>query len=186
MGSYGRNFEFLIVPRSENRLARFSTPSTGTWVMGAPVAGTGTYDDLGREIVEAASEATPPIKGKMGVLVYEYGGGETWAGDDRSLTTYSDKGTAPNSAAVQVVSGPNVKVWFRNTDEETFLESRTYAARKMVATGSTPAVGEYLEPHDSPSDSNGYWRETATLANAWLVVTKVDSDNGEFEAQFLF
>ncbi len=186
MGSYGRNFEFLIVPRSENRLARFATPSTGTWVIGAPVKGTGSFDTLGREIVAAADEASPPIKGKMGILVYEYGGGETWAGDDRSLTTYSDKGTAPVSSAVQVVSGPNVKVWFKNTDEEEFLTNRTYTAFTMVAEGSTPAVGEYLEPHDTPSSTNGYWRETATLANAWLVVTKVDSTNGEFEAQFLF
>lgn len=189
MGSYGKNFEFRIVPRSENRLARFVTPATGTWIIGAPVAGSGTKDALGREEVAAASPSTPPVKGRHGILVYEHGDGQTWAGDDPFLTTYSDKSTAPNSKAVQVVSGPNVKVVFRNTEDETFLATRAYEGRNMVGEdGATPDVllGSYLEPATSPSDSNGYWQVTATAANAWLVVVGVDSARQEVEAQFLF
>lgn len=189
MGSYGRGFEFLVVPQSENRKGRFVTPSTGTWVLGAPVQGSGDFDTLDREEVEAAAQGTGPIKGRSGILVYEYGGGETWAGDDPYLTLYSDKGEAPNSASVQVVSGPEIKVIFKNVSESTFLQTRTYPARKMVAgVGATPtvAVGNYLEPHSSPSDSNGYWVETADAADAWLVVTKVSATLDEVEAQFLF
>lgn len=189
MGSYGKNFEFRIVPRSENRLARFVTPSTGTWVMGAPVSGSGTKDALLREVIEAASQGTPPIKGRDGILLYEHGDGQTWAGDDPFLVTYSDKSTAPNSKSVQVISGPNVKVVFRNTEDETFLNTREYEGRNMVGEdGATPDVtlGAYLEPHASPSDSNGYWQVTATRANAWLVVVGIESDRQEVEAQFLF
>lgn len=194
MGSYGRNFEFRIVPTAHNRLARFATQTSGDYAtvipQGAPVQGTGSFDDLGREKVELADAATPPVKGRCGIGLYEHGDGATWAGDDPFLTTYSDKGTLPAAKAVQVVSGPNVKVVFKNTEDETFLQTREYEARTMVAgmSGATPtvAVGEYLEPHSSPSDSNGYWQETATADNAWLVITKVDSDRGEVEAQFLF
>lgn len=194
MGSYGRNFEFRIVPTSHNRLGRFATQTAADYAtvipMGAPVQGTGSFDDLGRETVELADTATPPVKGRAGVAIYEHGDGGTWAGDDPFLTTYSDKGTLPVAKAVQVISGPNVKVVFKNTDAETFLQTREYDGRVMVAGmgGATPtvAVGEYLEPHSSPSDTNGYWVETATAANAWLVVTKVDADRGEVEAQFLF
>jgi len=141
--------------------------------------------------VVLASAGTPPVKGRHGIGIYEHGDGDTWAGFDRQLTTYSDLGTLPPAKAVQLVSGPNVKVVFRNTDDETYLNVREYEGRTMVAEIGTPATpnvtaGDYLEPHSSPSDTNGYWQSTATRANAWLVVTRVDVDRGEVEAQFLF
>lgn len=193
MGSYGRNFEFRIIPESENRQARFASETAAAYATvipnGAPIAGQGTFDDLGREKVRLAPTATPPVKGRHGIAVYEHGDGATWAGDDPYLTTFSDKGTVPPARAVQLVSGPNVKVVFKNTTAFTFNNTRDYAGRVMVAgAGATPtvAVGDYLEPHSSPSDTNGFWQETATKANAWLVVASVDTDRGEVEANFLF
>lgn len=193
MGSYGRNFGFRVVPGSRNRGGRFATQSTTDYAtvipQGAPVKVVGE-DDLLRATVELADNATPPVKGRNGIAIYEHGDGATWAGDDPFLTTYSDKDTLPAEKAIQVVSGPNVKVVLRNTDDETFLQTRDYSARTMVEGlgGATPTVeaGEYLEPNNSASDSNGYWQVTATLANAWLVVTSVDNDRGECEAQMLF
>lgn len=196
MGSYGRNFGFRVVPGSRNRGGRFATQSTADYAtvipQGAPVEVVGE-DDLLRATVElVAATATPPVKGRNGIAIYEHGDGATWAGDDPFLTTYSDKDTLPAEKAIQVVSGPNVKVLFKNTDAETFLQERSYSARTMVAGlgTATPTVeaGEYLEPiaAASASDTNGYWQVTATLANAWLVVTSVDNDRNECEAQMLF
>ncbi len=185
MGTLGRNFEFRIVPEARNRLGRFASDTT-EFVIGSPVQGSGTFDTLGREIVEAADTATPPVKGRCGVVVYEH---IQFDGSAGYLTTVSDLGKTPKKQAVQVVSGPNVKVVFKNTVDSTFLNTRDYEGRTMVAgAGATPtvAVGDYLEPHNSPSDDNGYWKETSTAANAWFVVTKVDVDRGEVEAQFVF
>lgn len=199
MGSYGRNFEFRIVPESEQRLARYITPVSSSLVIGSAVeadyvAGLDTLG--GRQFVKQAASGTPPIKGKHGILVYEYAEGAgvftDFTGRDPALTTYSDFSTAPPAKAVQVVSGPNVKVVFTNTDALTFLVTRTYAARLMVAGGGTASatptvtVGSYLEPVTTPSDTIGYWQVTATKANAWMLVTGVDSTREEVEAMFLF
>jgi hypothetical protein len=57
----------------------------------------------------------------------------------------------------------------------------------MVAgLGATPTlqVGDYLTP-GTGNDSAGYWAETASAANAWLVVTLVDSARQEVEAELL-
>jgi hypothetical protein len=194
MGSYGRNVEFRIVPETENRLARWATPATGSFVMGQPVQADDVagVDAIGRQILKAAAAGTPPVKGRCGLAIYEHGDGATWAGVDPMLTTYSDLGTLPNAKAVQVISGPNVKVVFRNTDSTSFapvFASRNYTSRTIVAgLGATPtvAIGDYLEPATTPSDTNGYWQETATRANAWLVVVNVDIARHEVEAQFLF
>jgi len=184
MGSLGRNFDFRVTPDASSRAGRFSVDAE--IAIGAPVQGSGDFDALGREIVEQASAATPPIKGRCGIVVFEH---IMYQDVDPALTTYSDLGTAPADQAVQVVSGPNVKVVFTNTEDSTFLHSRSYAGRLMVVgAGATPtvAVGNYLEPVANGDDTDGYWQETATLANAWLVVTSVDTDRGEVEAQFLF
>lgn len=192
MGSYGPNFEFRVVPVKENRLARFATQLEADYAtvipMGAPVMAVGE-DGLDRQYVELAGTATPPIKGRMGVALYEHSDGATWAGFDQNLTTYTDLSVCPFGRAVQVISGPNVKVVFRNTTQTSFLGSTGRAGRNMVAElGGSPStvVGSYLEPHNSPSDSNGYYRVTTTLANAWFVVTGIDSAREEVEAQFLF
>lgn len=192
--SYGRNFSFRVTPSGGQRSGRFATPSDGSngsdleFRIGCGVKSTTTVNDLGLTEVAMGDDAVPPVSGKMGILVYEYGPA-AFAGDDPFLTTYSDKDTAPNGKGVQVVSGPEIKVVLKNTSDRTFLNTRDYTGRTMVAgMGATPtvAIGDYLEPHATPNDTNGYWQETATLANAWLVVTSVDTDRAEVEARMLF
>lgn len=188
--SYGRNFEFRVPPRQGERSGRFYLDETSAVAIGAPVTVdvSGDEDDMGLLPVNLATGAQArPKPGMGGILVYE-NGPAAYAGNDPYLTTYSDLSTAPAGKAVQVVNGSTVKVVFRNTDDETFLNTRDYDGRVMVAglgATLTLAVGDYLTP-GTGDDTDGYWAETATESQAWLVVTKVDNDRGEVEARFVY
>lgn len=188
--SYGTQFEFRVPPRSGERAGRYYLDEGAGVPIGAPVVVDTAGDDnvLGLTPVKVASaDHARPKNGLGGIVVYEYGPAG-YAGDDPALTTYSDKYSVPAGAAVQVVNGDTVKVVLRNTEDELFLNTREYAGRTFVAgLGATPtlAVGDYLTP-GTGNDSAGYWKETSTEANAWLVVTKVDADRGEVEARLLF
>jgi hypothetical protein len=194
MTDYGRNFEFLVAPSGRQRKGRFFNDG-GVTPIGVPVVvdyvnGTSNEDNaLGMQPVVVVDGATNvPTQGTGGIMIYEYGP-NAYAGDDTALTVSSDKDTVPAGAAVQVVSGTEIKVRLRNTVETVFLQTRTYAGRTMVAgLGATPtvAVGELLTPAGTPNDTNGYWAETATAAEGWLVITKVDADRNELEAQMTF
>jgi hypothetical protein len=192
MGSYGVNFEFRVVPDGDDRGGRYATQLAADYAtvipQGAPVKVVG-QDSLLRKTVALADTSTPPVPGMHGIAIYEHGDGATWAGDDPFLTTYSDKSVLPHGKAIQVISNPKIKVVFTNTTASTFLNVRSYAGRVMVPhLGATPSVstGDYLEPHSSPSDANGYWQKTSTRANAWLVVSHVDASRDEVEAYFMF
>lgn len=190
MTSYGRNFEVTVPPRGENRKGRFYNAEGADFPIGAPVvASNGAENALGlAPVTLAAGAQNAPANSQGGIAIYEYGP-NAYAGDDTELTTYSDKDLVPDGAAVQVISGDYVKVRFRNTVASTFLNTRSYAGRVMVAgVGATPtvAVGDLLTPATTPNDTNGYWQETATAAEAWLIVTKVDSARDEVEAQMAF
>jgi hypothetical protein len=135
----------------------------------------------------ATSAQATPLPGMGGIAVYEHAPA-AFAGNDPFLTTYSDIDTVPAGKAVQVVSGTDVKVVFRNTEDRTFLNTRDYEGRVMVAgLGATPTVevGELLSPGVGNGNS-GYWAVTAVATEAWLVVTKVDNARGEVEAKFVF
>ena len=195
MSNYGRNFEFLVPPSGKQRKGRFFNDGS-EFPIGAPVAvdyvnGTTNADNAldMQPVVLVDGPANTPVNGQGGIAIYEYGP-NAYAGDDTALTTYSDKDTVPAGAACQVVSGDDVKVRLRNTAEDTFLNTRTYPARVMVAglNAATPtvAVGEFLTPQGTPNDTNGYWQEEADAAEAWLIITKVDADRDELEAQLTF
>lgn len=191
MSNYGRNFHFRVPPHGGQRSGRFYLDNGGAdLVIGAPVVvdTSGDVNDMGLLPVDkAAADAARPVPGMGGILVYEYGPA-AFAGDDPFLTTYSDKDKAPAGKAVQVVSGTDVKVVFVNTEDRTFLNTRDYAGRVMVAgLGATPTleVGDLLTP-GTGNDNDGYWKATQTSSQAWLVVTAVDYDRNEVEARLLF
>lgn len=189
MGSYGRNFEFRTPPEERERGARFLLDNGADIPIGAPVEAVSPlevsdiYSDSRHMVL--ATGATNPVKGSMGIAVYEH---IDYHGDDPVLTTYSDKDYVPNGKLFQVVSGAGIIVVFRNTEDRTFLNTRDYTGRIMVAgLGATPtvAVGDMLTP-GTGDDDNGYWAETATAAEAWLRVVGVDTARGEVEAMLLF
>jgi len=191
MSNYGRNFEFRIPPESEDRQGRYYLDSATAVQIGAPVKVDLTVSGINTlgltPVVLATGSQAKPLPGQGGILVYEYGPA-AFAGNDPYLTTYSDKDTAPAGAAVQVVKGPDAKVVLRNTAAQTFLHSTTYGAKVMVAglgATLTLAVGDMLTP-GTGNTTAGFWAETGTAANAWLVVTAVDNVRGEVEAKLNF
>lgn len=193
MSNYGRNFEFRIPPTGSARGGRYAT-KTGVAAIpiGAPIIVDTTEAAtaaLGLQVVKLAPDGTTRGTGaNKGICVFEHAPA-AFAGHDEYLTTYSDLDTAPVGAAVQMVAGdPAVKVCLRNTVARTFLGVRSYPGRTMVAgMGATPTVvvGQFLMPGVG-NDTAGYWKPTATEADGWLVVTKLDTARGEVEARSLF
>jgi hypothetical protein len=192
MSTYGRNFEFRVQPHQGQRAARYVIPAGEDAIpFGAPVEViTADGEDAnGRLPVEVATGVSGPVSGIHGLAIYEWSY-DAMSGFDPVLTTYSDFDTAPAGRGCYLVSGPQVKIVLRNTEDRSFYGQRDYAGRIMVAglSQATPsvAVGNYLRPHDTPSDDNGYWVETSDVDEAWLVITGVSADRGEIEARFLF
>lgn len=193
MGSYGRNFDFRIMPHGGQRGARFMLGGTTAIPIGAPVKYSGAVDTttFGNGVlgVRLATGAQAPRHGLSGIAVYEHAPA-AFAGNDPFLTTYSDIDTVPVGKLCQVVSGHETKVVFTTTVERTFLNTRTYTGRVMVAgiggsTSGDAEPGSLLTP-GTGDDDNGYWETTETAANTWLVVTAVDQDNLEVEARMDF
>lgn len=204
MASYGRNFDYRILPRAEARNGRFVAPSvalSGANSSGGGAAGTGLIpigapvvwdlsagqDGVGRQYVKLAT-AGATVTPESGVLVYEYGPA-AYAGVDPYLTTYSDLSVAPLGAPIQLVAGdPAAKIVLTNTPASSFLGVRSYPGRTMVnglGATATVAIGDYLIP-GSGDDVDGYWETTATATGAWAVITSVDTLRAEVEARMLF
>jgi hypothetical protein len=205
VSTYHRNFEMVRAPHVNGRPGGYITAPAlqndgvtpnSPLLIGAPVkvdtnqAVDGVY---GLQPVIAATGAQVPLAGLCGLTVYEFKNDEAFAGFDPYLTTFSDLAFVPASSAVQLISGIDVEVRFRNTSALTFLNTRTYAARTMVAgfAGATNSifVGSYLTP-GTGNDASGYWEVTGSVgnpgSNAWLVVTAIDTTRGECTARFLF
>jgi hypothetical protein len=187
MGTYGRNFEFRITPTEEERHGRVYLTGGADVPIGVPlvIATNATPSDLWTDALPAtlATGAQPFKRGLCGIGVYEH---IDFNGADPSLTLYSDKDLIPLQRLVQLTAGPNTKVVFTNTAARTFMGVRSYAARTMVAgMGATPTVkvGDLLSP-GTGTDAAGYWAVNGTAANAWLVVTNVDTARQMVEAEF--
>lgn len=182
-----RNFEFRVSPRHGQRGVGVLGGST-TLTSGVPVVYNNDNDGLGRnEFVLATGDQAIPKPGLGGILVFE---ALDYQGVDAVLNTYSDVDSVVPGKAIQVVTGKEVEVALINTTDTTFLNRTSYPdARIMVAGVSiatpTVAVGNYLTPGVGDGTS-GYWAETSTAANGWLVVTAVDSDTGVVEARLNF
>lgn len=169
------NFEYRVSPRGPERGSRFylDTAASASLPKGAPVVATASNDGLGRREVELETGATnKPIPGRGGILDFEL---YRMDGFDPYSTTYSDPEVNVLAAGkpAQVVTGENrVKFVLRNTED-----------RVMVAgLGATPtvAIGDYLTP-GTGNDTAGYWAETGTAGEGWLIVTDIDPDGNWVE-----
>lgn len=195
MGSYGRNFDFRVMPFQGQRGSRYQLATTANIPIGAPVVYDGAIDTtqwgpnnavIG---VKLALGAQPPREGLSGVAVYEHAPA-AFATYDPVLTNYSDIDFVPAGKLVQVVNGTNVKIVLTTTVARTFLHTRTYAGRVMVAgiggaTSGDAEPGSLLTPGIG-DDTNGYWATTASASNGWLIVTATDQSNLEVEAKMTF
>lgn len=157
--SYTRNFGFRGF---ENivRIGRYRTASEleiGAAVVGVPADGTIAKADNTSE------------KDLGGVLVYEH---LNSAGHDPATFLPDDAHTAPSGAYAQIVHGPGVKVWMKNSATVTLL------------TGTAPAAGDYL----APGSTAGTWTKAADAASGWLVVESVSGSGATLsvEARFVF
>lgn len=184
-----RNFEFRVSPRHGERSGRFFLDAASDALpQGVPVVVSGDDDGLGRaEVALATGAQDKPNPGQGGILVYDQ---FRYDGVDPVINTYSDMDTVPAGKAVQVVSGNTVKIALKNTTATSFLSRSGYpTARVMVAGVSiatpTVAVGDMLTPGDG-DDTNGYWKETSTASEAWLIVTSVNAATDTVEARLNF
>jgi hypothetical protein len=194
MGSYGRNFDFRVFPHGGQRGARYLLNPAADIPIGAPVEYDGgvSTSAFGHGVlgVSLATGAQPPNQpGLCGIAVYEHAPA-AFAGYDPLLTNYSDLSTCPAGKLVQVINGTETKVVLTTTVASTFLYTRAYTGRVMVAglggsTSGDAEVGSNLTPGNG-TDTAGYWQTTATAANAWLAVTAVNQDNLEVEARMTF
>lgn len=193
MGSYGRNFDFRVMPDGGQRGARFMLSTSADIPIGAPVVYDGSIDTTtfgpGVVGVRLALGAQAPRPGLSGIAVYE-NAPAAFAGFDPALTRYSDLSTCPAGKLLQVVSGHETKVVLTTTVASTFLHTRSYTGRVMVtgmggATSGDAEPGSLLTPGIG-TDTAGYWTTTATAANGWLTVTAADETNLEVEARMNF
>jgi hypothetical protein len=190
MGSYGRNFDFRVVPLEAQRRGRIVLDQGTDVPVGAPlVIAPGATPNVSYTDALPATLATGgqvPVHGFAGIGVYEW---IDYNQVDPLYITYSDRGDLiPDGKLCQLVAGLNIKVVFKNTSDRTFLNTRDYDGRIMVAgMGATPtvAIGDYLTPGVG-DDTNGYWAVTQTANEGWLVVTNVDAARQEVEAEFNF
>jgi hypothetical protein len=179
MGSYGRNFDFRVVPDERDRRGRIFLDEGADVAIGAPfiIADDADADALRTDALPAtlATSSQIPKRGLSGIGIYEWLDFNQF---DPLWTTYSDRDVIPDQRQFQLVSGAGIKVVFRNTAARTFMHTRDYAGRIMVAgMGATPTVGvgDYLTP-GTGNDTSGYWAR----------VTNVDALRQEVEAEFLF
>lgn len=194
MGSYGRNFDFRVMPFGGRRGARYMLGGTTDIPIGTPVKYDGSVDttSFGKGVLGvklALGEQARPNTGMGGVVVYEHAP-NAFATYDQVLTTYADIDFVPHGKLVQVVNGETTKVVLTNTVARTFDHVRSYTGRIMVAGMGGATTGD-AEPGSLLTsgigdDTNGYWATTSTAANGWLVVTAADETNLEVEAKMLF
>lgn len=192
MANYSRNFEVVATPPGRGR-ENGATPTTGSPLpMGIPIEldTSAAVNTLKLQPVKVSSADTARGVGSgQGILLYEYAP-SAFAGTDPEITLYSDLDTVPLGAACQILHGAasGIKVVLRNTTTAVFLNTRSYTGRTMVTGlgGATPtiAVGDYLTP-GAGNDTTGWWKETATAANAWLRVVSVDNTRAECECELL-
>jgi hypothetical protein len=182
--SYTRNFGFRdftgIIRDGRNKVP--ASGLTGADASGF-LLGTAVKVDPSNpgQLVRPATSAAPTAL--SGIVVYEH---IQFQGVDPFLTTQYDPPfqVAPLGRMAQMVHGPGVKVWFRNTADKPLYDGRVQAGLSMVAGlgGATPtiAVGDYLTPA-----ADGKWAE-GNATNGWLQVESVNNETGLCEARFTF
>ena len=161
-----KNAEYRVPPTPQQRAGRH-TSSVATRRL-VPMQDEGTDDGYDRTALEPGVKGETPISGKHGLVDYV----AIMQGGSDDMRRFFPRDFIPEDASVQLVSGPTVKVAYRNT-----------AKARMIA--GTVAKDDLLTPKASGSDIVGYWEKTTTPGEEWARVTNVNPD-GTIEVQMTF
>lgn len=163
-----RSFENIV------REGRARTAAGSAHVIGAPVK----LDSANPGQLVAAAAGEAPAQGK-GVVVYEH------LLPTEIKQTYSDLNTVPGGVYAQIVHGPGVKIWLRDTAAKTMYDGSTLPAGDLLAASvnlGTLAIGAAL----TPDGAGKYKVANGTTDGEWLIVESVNASTGVVEARFTF
>lgn len=175
------------------RESRFRAPAATALLLGSGVEldPTSTVDPQEVRQIDGAGPndlGGAGILGLVGVVWYEHDS-QTYVGAPFG-SLMQDFDTAPAGRMVQVLHGAGAKVWFRNTEAATteaglgFPNTRSEVI--MVANLGHHGTGDLAADALLAWDAvNGYWAETAVLAEAVFRVTYADNALGTCDAEFL-
>jgi hypothetical protein len=160
MSDYGKNFGFR---RSEPavREGRLRVPTTGVFHQGDLV----TYDTATAGLLELADPGSPVVPGFTGLLVQEEGWDVSAFG--APVVDSNNKGLVLNDKPAVIMTGPGIKVWFKNTAQVVY-HGRTFPAVTRVDL-STVVLGSELE-----WDGTAY--QLKATGEAVMQVTEVGTD----------
>lgn len=175
------------------REGRLRAPASGTPLrLGILVEQDPADPDRVREAADAAIGGTGDVRlTKCGILWYEHDS-QTY-NDPRFGAAAGqlpqDLWWAPNNRLVQVLSGPGVKVWLRNTAADTtepglnFPNTRDEVIMVDGLSDATPAVevGDLL----GWDATNNFWTVTTAPEEAFLRITAVYPESDTVDAEIL-
>lgn len=176
------------------REGRFRAPAAANLMLGTAVEPDPSSTVDPQELKQ--SDATAPnnslggtgITGLVGALWYEHDS-QSYEGAAAG-TLIQDYNTAPAGRMVQLLHGAGAKVWFRNTEADTTEPGLNFPATRvevvMVAALGFNGAGDLAVDDLLAWDAtNGYWAETAVLAEAVFRVTYADNALNVCDAEFL-
>jgi hypothetical protein len=173
--AYSRNFGFRSFENIVRR-GRLRTPVGSALKIGAPV----TLDAANPGRLKAAVAGAAAVG--AGVVVFEH---IQVKGVDAALAGTADFDTVPANAYAQVVSGPGVKVWVRNTAEKTLYDGRVIPVGSLLASSvnlGSLAIGAQLTP-----DGAGKFKvANGTTDGNWFTVESVNVSTATVELSFNF
>jgi len=174
------------------REARFRAPAASALRLGTLVEIDSSDTDRIRQAVDTAIGGSGDVRTDLcGILWYEHDSqtfNDPRFGGAAGLLP-QDLDTAPAGRMVQVLHGPGVKVWLRNTEENTTEPGLNYDNTRAAVTkvfglgGATPAVdvGDLL----GWDNANKYYKVTTQIGEAVLRVTAVDNTANRCDAEML-
>ena len=179
-----RSFENVV------RAARFRVPAQPSFsgdnghVDGLALIGTAVKIDTANPGLLTRPAAAEEPGAHCGVVVYEH---IQRMGTDPFLTVAQDFEVVPAGQYAQIMRGPGVKVWFKNTEAKTSYDGRVTPGRTLVDLTDV-VVGDGLTvAADGTFEKAGDDGETPPVPDGvWFIVEQIDADAGLVEARFTF
>ncbi len=178
MSDYGLNFGFLRSDESSRSAAegRRKTPVGSSLALGTMVE-----LDANTGFLKASAVNAKVVTGYSGLLLQELDFDRSIYESEAHNIDSFQKGVAKANRLAVITSGKGTKVWFKNTAQVTRADGRVIAAKTMVTSIGTLAVGDELAWNGT------VWAKTTgtTLTNAVMKVTAIDSAKGLVECVLL-